>query len=75
MCLRTISQVTKILFNPNFWWLRKSTFRHRATSTAFHSARKRAEKLGHTPETCKAMGRSAAAEIRNQIDAGLLEED
>ena len=61
--------------DQNFWWLRKSTFRHRATSTAFHSARKRAEKLGHTPETCKAMGRSAAAEIRNQIDAGLLEED
>ena len=55
----------KIALNPDFCMLRKSTFRHRATSTAYHSARERAEKLGHTPETCKAMGRSAAAEVRN----------
>ena len=40
--------------------VRKCSFRHRATSSANHRARKAAERMGHSPETAKALGRSAA---------------
>ena len=54
--------------------LRKCSFRHRATSSANHRARKAAERMGHSPETAKALGRSAAQEVARQIDLGILSE-
>ena len=54
--------------------LRKTTFRHRATSAAWNKAKKQALRQGHSPNTAKTMGRTAAAEVARQIDAGLLEE-
>ena len=63
------------LLNPCFEICRKTTFRHRATSSAWNRAKSSALKMGHSPTTAKAMGREAASEVARKIDAGLLTED
>ena len=52
----------------------KSSFRHRATSSAYHKAKNLAKSEGHSPDMCKKIARAKAAEIAAQIDAGLLQE-
>ena len=62
------------LFNPCLEICRKTTFRHRATSSAWNRAKTAALKMGHSPTTAKRMGREAASEVSRKIDAGLLSE-
>lgn len=52
----------------------KSSFRHRQTSTAYHSARLRAKHQGYSPESCKRLGRTAAQKVAADINSGLLTE-
>ena len=54
---------------------KKSSFRHRKTSTAYHSAVKRAKHMGMSPNSCKAAGRSAAQDVSLKIDTGVLTEE
>ena len=60
-----------------FCWVpcRKTTFKHRKTSSEWNKAKKQALAAGHSPNTAKAMGRAAAQEVARQIDAGLLKEE
>ena len=53
---------------------RKSSFRHRQTSTAYHSARLRAKHQGYSPESCKRLGRTAAQKVASEITSGVLTE-
>ena len=53
---------------------RKSSFRHRQTSTAYHSARLRAKHQGYSPESCKRLGRTAAQKVASEITSGVLAE-
>ena len=53
---------------------KKSSFRHRKTSTACHSAFKKAKNMGMSPNSCKAAGRSAAQDVSLKIDTGILTE-
>lgn len=52
----------------------KSTFRHRKTSSAYHSAKTAAQKAGHSPRTVKAKAKAASQAVAAQIDAGILKE-
>lgn len=52
----------------------KSTFRHRKTSAAYHSARKAAEAEGKSLEEAKDIGRAASRKMGADIDAGLVKE-
>lgn len=52
----------------------KSTFRHRKTSSAYHSAKTAAQKAGHSPRTVKAKAKAASQAVASQIDAGILKE-
>ena len=54
---------------------RKSSFRHRKTSSAYHHARKIAIGEGYSPGSAKKFGRAAAAKISGEIEAGILQED
>ena len=51
-----------------------TSFRHRATSSAYHKAKKAAKKLGYDMETCKSMARAASRKVAQQIDNGILKE-
>ena len=53
----------------------KSSFRHRKTSTAYHSAKLSAQKLGLSPDTCKKQARDAAKKMSMDIEAGLVKEE
>lgn len=33
-----------------------------------------AQKMGHSPETCKAMGRAASQDVKLQIESGVLKD-
>lgn len=52
----------------------KSSFRHRKTSTAYHSARNAAEAQGKSEEEAKQIGREASRKMGANIDAGLVKE-
>lgn len=52
----------------------KSTFRHRKTSTAYHSARNAALKAGDSPNTCKMKAKQASQKMAALIDAGVMKE-
>ena len=54
---------------------KKSSFRHRKTSAAYHSAFKKAKDMGMPPNSCKAAGRSAAQDVSLKIDTGILTEE
>ena len=54
---------------------KKCTFRHRKTSSVYHSAKKAAIQAGCSPNTAKAKGREASNVVSMQIDQGLLKED
>jgi len=54
---------------------KKSSFRHRKTSTAYHSAFKKAKHMGMSPNSCKAAGRSASQDVSLKIDTGVLTEE
>ena len=54
---------------------KRSSFRHRKTSTAYHSAFKKAKNMGMSPNSCKAAGRSAAQDVSLKIDTGILTEE
>ena len=53
----------------------KTTFRHRKTSSAYHSAKHSALKAGFSPQTAKAKGKEASSKAAHQIDIGVLQED
>jgi len=53
----------------------KSSFKHRATSTAYHSAMGRALRDGKSKEEAKAAGRAASAQVSKDIEEGKLKED
>ena len=52
----------------------KTTFRHRATSSAWASAKRRALAMGQSPKSARQAGRAAAMEVSRQIDSGVLQE-
>ena len=52
----------------------KSSFRHRKTSSAYHSAFNKAKHMGMSPNSCRAAGRSASKDVSLKIDTGLLTE-
>ena len=52
----------------------KTTFRHRATSSAWASAKRRALAMGHSPKSARQAGRAAAMEVSRKIDSGVLQE-
>ena len=52
----------------------KSTFRHRKTSSAYHSAKAAAQRAGYSPTTVKAKAKAASQAVAGQIDAGILKE-
>lgn len=54
---------------------KKSTFRHRKTSSAYHSAKNAALKAGFSPMSACAKGQEASHRIGEQIDQGLLKEE
>lgn len=54
---------------------KKSSFRHRKTSTAYHHAKNIALKAGHSPNTAAAKGREASGAVSLQIDTGVLKEE
>ena len=51
-----------------------TSFRHRATSSAYQKAQKAAKKLGYALETCKSMARAASRKVAQQIDNGILKD-
>ena len=53
---------------------RKSSFKHRKTSSAYHSAKKEALKQGKDLEEATELARQASQKVAAQIDAGLLKE-
>ena len=53
---------------------RKSSFKDRMASSAYHQARKEALRLGKSPNAQKTMGRSASQKVRADIEAGILKE-
>lgn len=57
--------------DPKTW---KSTFKHRKTSSAYHSARNAAKKAGDSPNTCKMKAKQAAQQVSALIDAGVMKE-
>ena len=52
----------------------KSSFRHRKTSSAYHAAKKQAEREGKSPRTAKNLARAAFSRMGAQVDAGLVQE-
>lgn len=54
---------------------KKSSFRHRKTSTAYHHAKNMALKSGYSPNSAKAQGRAASGQVSLQIDSGVLKEE
>ena len=52
----------------------KSSFRHRRTSSAYHAAKKQAEREGKSPRTAKNLARAAFSRMGAQVDAGLVQE-
>ena len=54
---------------------KKSTFKHRMSSSAYHKERKLAALQGLSPNSCKLAARAKAAKVSAQIDAGILKED
>lgn len=54
---------------------KKSTFRHRKTSTAYHHAKNMALKSGYSPNSAKAQGRAASGQVSMQIESGVLKEE
>ena len=55
--------------------MRKSTFRHRASSTAYHKAKKEALRNGVAQEEALAQARKACAKVKDDIDRGILKEE
>lgn len=53
---------------------KKSSWKRRMTSSAYHSARLVAKKQGKSPNTCKVIARTAHQKMANDIDAGLVKE-
>ena len=53
---------------------RKSSFKHRKTSSAYHAAKLQAVKAGKSECEAKALGRAAGQKVASEIDAGLLKE-
>ena len=53
---------------------RKSSWKDRMASSAYHAARKEAMRQGKSPLSQKAMGRSASQRVRADIEAGVLKE-
>lgn len=53
----------------------KTTFLHRATSTAWHKGKHAALKAGKSQEEAKEAGREAADKVRQEIRDGLLKEE
>lgn len=53
---------------------KKTTFRHRATSTAYHQAKCRAKQQGLSHEEALAAGRTASRKVGEDIDNGLLKD-
>lgn len=53
----------------------KTTFRHRKTSSAYHSAKHDALKAGISPKSAKIKGKEASAKVARQIDMGVLKEN
>ena len=51
---------------------KKSSWKRRMTSSAYHSARLVAKKQGKSPNTCKIIARTAHQKMSNDIDAGLV---
>ena len=54
---------------------KKTSFLHRATSSAYHKARLRAKAQGFSIEAQKAAGRSASREVAQKIQNGVLKEE
>ena len=54
---------------------RKSTFRHRKTSAAYHKENGKYKRLGYSPGTCKKMARAAWLKVAQEIDSGVLKEE
>ena len=52
----------------------KTTFRHRKTSSAYHSARTAAQRAGYSPRTIKNKAKEASQAVALQIDQGILKE-
>ena len=52
----------------------KSSFRHRKTSSAYHAAKKQAEKEGKSPKTAKNLARAAFTRMAAQVDSGFVQE-
>ena len=53
---------------------KKTTFRHRATSAAYHTAKKRALQQGQSIECARAAGRTASRKVAEDIDSGILKD-
>ena len=53
---------------------KKTTFRHRATSAAYHTAKKRALQQGQSVECARAAGRTASRKAAENIDSGILKD-
>ena len=52
----------------------KTTFLHRATSSSWNQAKKKALKEGKSVDEAKKLGREAAEKVREDIRNGLLKE-
>ena len=55
--------------------VRKSSFYDRKTSSAYHSARLKAQKMGLSPESCKREARAAREQMAHEIQMGLVKEE
>ena len=55
--------------------MHKSSFRNRASSTAYHKARKEALRQGLGEEEALAQARKACAKVKDDIDSGILKEE
>ena len=53
---------------------KKTSFRHRATSSAYHQAKTRALQQGESAENARAAGRTASRKLGEEIDAGLVKD-
>lgn len=53
---------------------KKSSFKHRKTSSAYHKEMARCKRLKMSPQACKKMARAAYASVAQQIDSGVLKE-
>ena len=53
----------------------KSSFKHRATSTAYHKAKCCALREGKSKQEAAAAGRAASAKVSKEIEEGKLKED